>query len=261
MSAPAGNHVVTPRAGLVAAYEFDAGSGTRAVDASGESNTGSIIGASWASPGRFGDALSFDRPGEMVRVPASASLDLDDAMTLAAWVQPLESQAGWLTVLHRQTDAYFLTAGGGGADMNLTRLDGLRLAAVIGAAIWFCTALAGARGSWLAGERRSWWPPVALFVAGSVFDAAFAHSTLLVGPTLVAIWLAATATDRVEAATMCLLAAAFTAVSVGSIGGDGDFTRDDGAALARSAALGLLFVTEGLVGARRAWRRLPAPGR
>ena len=252
MSAPLEGHVPTPTAGLVAAYEFDAGSGTRAVDGSPENNNGSIIGATWASRGRFGKALSFDGPGEMVRVPASASLDLDDAMTLAAWVQPVDSRAGWQTVLHRQTDAYFLTAGGGGADMNLTTLDGLRLAAVIGAAVWLCTALAGARGSWIGGERRSWWPPVALFVAGSLLDAAFTHSTMLVGPTLVAVWLAATAADRVEAATMCLLAASFTAVSIASISGHGDPALDDGA-VARSAALGVLFVTVGLLGARRAW--------
>jgi hypothetical protein len=252
MSAPLGDHVVTPTAGLVAAYEFDADSGTRAVDGSPEKNTGSIIGAARAARGRFGNALSFDGPGEMVRVPASASLDLDDAMTLAAWVQPHESEAGWRTILHRQTDAYFLAAGGGGADINLTTLDGLRVAALIGAAVWLCTVLAGARGGWIGGERRSWWPPLALFVAGSVFDSAFAQSTMLVGPTLVAIWLAATATDRVETATMCLLAASFTAVSIGSLSGNGDPTHDDGA-IARSAALGVLFVTVGLLGARRAW--------
>jgi hypothetical protein len=40
----------------------------------------------------------------MVRVPASAALDLKDAMTLSAWVRPTESQAGWRTILHRQTD-------------------------------------------------------------------------------------------------------------------------------------------------------------
>jgi hypothetical protein len=49
----------------------------------------------------------------VVRVPASSSLDLSVAMTLAAWIRPADSQAGWRTVVHRQTDAYFLMAGGG----------------------------------------------------------------------------------------------------------------------------------------------------
>ena len=253
MSKPLGNGEVMPAPGLVAAYEFDAGSGTRATDASGEHNTGSIIGAAWTTRGHFGDALSFDGAGEMVRVPPSASLDLDDAMTLAAWVRPVGSQSGWRTILHRQTDTYFLTASGGGAHERLEALDGLRLAALIAATICLCVALAGGGGRWIGGERRSWWPPVALFVAGSLIDAALAPSVVLVGPTLVAIWLALTATDRVEATTTCLLAAAFTAVSIASVAGGVDLTGDDGG-IARSAALGLLLVTVGLLGARRAWR-------
>ena len=35
-------------------------------------------------------------------------------MTLSAWIRPTDLQAGWRTVVHRQTDAYFLMAGGGG---------------------------------------------------------------------------------------------------------------------------------------------------
>ena len=52
-----------------------------------------------------GAALKFDGTGDLVKVPASASLDLSDSMTLAGWIRPSESQAGWRTILHRQTDA------------------------------------------------------------------------------------------------------------------------------------------------------------
>ena len=47
-------------------------------------------------------------------MPASPSLDLDEAMTLLGWIRPAGLQDGWRTVVHRQTDAYFLMAGGGG---------------------------------------------------------------------------------------------------------------------------------------------------
>ena len=102
---------ISRAAGLVAAYAFDRGSGTVAADASGNGNAGKIIGATWTTRGRFGGALRFDGTGEVVRVPASASLNLRAAMTLSAWIRPSESQSGWRTILHRQTDAYFLMAG------------------------------------------------------------------------------------------------------------------------------------------------------
>ena len=92
MSSPQGRDGLRPKSGLVAAYEFETDPGGRATDASGEGNTGSIIGAARTPQGRFGDALRFDGAGEVVRVPASASLDLDDAMTVAAWVRPDSSR-------------------------------------------------------------------------------------------------------------------------------------------------------------------------
>ena len=101
-------------AGLVGAYAFDKGSVT--ADASGHHNEGAIAGATWTPHGRFGGALRFNGDGDMVRIPASRSLDLRHAMTLSAWNLPQGSQAGWRTILHRQTDAYFLDAGGGTYD-------------------------------------------------------------------------------------------------------------------------------------------------
>ena len=104
--------------GLVAAYPLDTRAGRVAADASGRGNDGVIDGARWTPDGRFGEALRFDGAGDMVRIPASRSLDLTGAMTLSAWIRPSRSQSGWRTVLHRQTDAYFLDAGGGQVDVN-----------------------------------------------------------------------------------------------------------------------------------------------
>lgn len=88
-------------AGLVAAYSFDAGSGTTAVDSSGNGNAGTLSGAAWSQGGRYGSALSFDGSNDWVSVPDSASLDLSGAMTLAAWVRPIRL-GGWRTVLVKE---------------------------------------------------------------------------------------------------------------------------------------------------------------
>ena len=72
----------------VAAYGFDAGSGTTAADQSGNGNTGTIANATWATNGRFGKALSFNGTNAAVTVPDSSSLDLTSGMTLEGWVNP-----------------------------------------------------------------------------------------------------------------------------------------------------------------------------
>jgi Concanavalin A-like lectin/glucanases superfamily len=248
MSTPIASSGASPDAGLVAAYAFDRGSGSVAADASGNGNAGAILGATWTTRGRFGGALRFNGADGLVRIPASASLDLRHAMTLSAWSRPDESQDGWRTILHRQTDAYFLDAGGGTYE-TLGTLDDGRAALLVGVAIWFCLMLAGTPTRRVGG--RSWWPPVALFLAGSGIDAALAPAGTLFGPTLVAAWYALTASHRGEAVALYAITALFTAVTLVSMGGAGtlDLGRDDGG-VARSLALGGLFVVAGLLGAR-----------
>ena len=206
MSTPSGSAPPSRAAGLVAAYAFDKGSGTVAADASGNGNAGAIIGATWAPEGRFGGALRFHGTGGVVRVPAAASLNLRVPMTLSAWIRPSESQSGWRTIMSRQTDAYFLMAGGG-SHRRLGALDNVLAALLVGATIWFCLTLGCGTARGVSGRRRAWWQPVALFLAGSLVDAALAPSGTLVGPILVAAWFAVTASHRVEAASMYLLAA------------------------------------------------------
>ena len=58
VGAPTAAHGATP--GLVAAYSFDAGSGSTAADASGNGNDGTINGATWTTAAKFGNALSFN---------------------------------------------------------------------------------------------------------------------------------------------------------------------------------------------------------
>ena len=96
---------------LVAAYAFDAGSGSSVADASGNGNGGVFEGGvSWVASGKFGSALSFNGSNARVRVADAASLDLTSALTVEAWVYPAAAQQGWRTVVQKETDSYFLAA-------------------------------------------------------------------------------------------------------------------------------------------------------
>ena len=101
--------------GLVAAYNFNAGSGTSVVDRSGYGNTGSITGATWTSLGKYGSALNFSGTGNLVVISPSASLNLSTGMTIEAWVYPSATQSGWRTIVQREVDAYLLHASSNAA--------------------------------------------------------------------------------------------------------------------------------------------------
>jgi Concanavalin A-like lectin/glucanases superfamily/Putative esterase len=92
----------SPDSGLVAAYGFNEGAGTTAVDASGHSHTAVISGAMWNTAGRFGNALSFDGVNAMVTVSDSSLLDLTTGMTLAAWVYPTAHSVNWNNVIIKE---------------------------------------------------------------------------------------------------------------------------------------------------------------
>ena len=98
--------------GLVAAYGFDEGTGTTLTDASGNVNTGTISGATWAT-GKYGGALQFNGASSKVTVPDSASLGLTAGMTLEAWVFPTVAPSGWRAIMAKDTDRYYLFAGTG----------------------------------------------------------------------------------------------------------------------------------------------------
>jgi hypothetical protein len=71
--------------GLVASYAFDEGSGAQAGDSSGNSQNGSVSGATWVA-GRYGGALSFDGVNDSVSLPALGTF-YKSGFTLEAWVQ------------------------------------------------------------------------------------------------------------------------------------------------------------------------------
>jgi len=77
----------TVSSGLLAAYSFNAGSGTTTVDSSGNGLTGTISGASWTSGGRYGNALSFNGTNSYVNLGNPTVLKGTGSMTWAAWVK------------------------------------------------------------------------------------------------------------------------------------------------------------------------------
>ena len=70
--------------GLRAAYGFDDGSGTTAVDSSGNNNTATVVGGGWTS-GQFGGAVSLNGTTNEVDPPALGTF-YKTGFTLEAWV-------------------------------------------------------------------------------------------------------------------------------------------------------------------------------
>jgi hypothetical protein len=125
---------------------------------------------------------------------------------------------------------------------------------VVVAAAWFLLVMVGSGGRWLGRRRRAWALAAGLLLVGCVVDAALVPSASLLGPTLLAVWFAASARDRVEAAIGWLVAVGLTAATLAAradVAGIGvSMERQDGS-LARTAALGVTVFVIGLVTLRR----------
>ena len=77
--------VLDPR--LVLLFRMDEGSGTTTVDGSGLRNDGNLTGGTAWITGVSGPAGSFDGSNDRIEAPPVASLDLRNALTIAAWVR------------------------------------------------------------------------------------------------------------------------------------------------------------------------------
>ena len=93
--------------GLVGAYGFDETSGTTVLDQSGQTNNGTISGATRTASGKYGGALTFNGSSNLVTVPDAGSLDLTTGMTAEAWVQPTALGNTWRTVAFKETGNYY----------------------------------------------------------------------------------------------------------------------------------------------------------
>jgi len=90
--------VTSTYAGLVGHWKFDEGAGATARDSSGKGNDGTIHGAGWGD-GKYGQALHFNGADNYVEVPTSDSLEMDDKVTVSAWINWTDAGDGWLGIL------------------------------------------------------------------------------------------------------------------------------------------------------------------
>ena len=74
--------------GLVGAWLFDELAGSVAVDASGLGNDGSLQGNPTRIDGQVAGGLYFDGSDDRVLIADHPSLDLQNAITIAAWLKP-----------------------------------------------------------------------------------------------------------------------------------------------------------------------------
>lgn len=79
--------------GLVAAYSFDEGTGPTVLDQSGNNITGTILGATWTTAGRYGNALSFNGATSYVDLGNPTALRLTGSMTIEAWIKAAANPA------------------------------------------------------------------------------------------------------------------------------------------------------------------------
>lgn len=90
---PAAAYGLSPDAGTVGLWHLDEGAGTVAGDSSGRGNSGSIGGfAGWVQ-GRIGQAVAFGG-SQSIDVPYASSLNTPTAMTIEAWINTAQTNAG-----------------------------------------------------------------------------------------------------------------------------------------------------------------------
>jgi lysophospholipase L1-like esterase len=88
---------------LMAAYNFDAGSGTTVADRSGRGNTLTLTSTSWSTSGHTNSALQFNGTSSRAELPPpAADLGFTTSMTITVWVNPTTLSNGWHTIVGRQ---------------------------------------------------------------------------------------------------------------------------------------------------------------
>ena len=92
----------------VAAYAFDEGQGSTALDASGNGRSGTVTNATWVT-GKYGKALSFNGSSSRATVADANALDLTTGMTLEAWANPTGTSNSWRDLIYKGDDNYYLS--------------------------------------------------------------------------------------------------------------------------------------------------------
>jgi len=85
-------------ADLAGYWNLDEGAGNVVHDRSGNGNHGTIYGATWGQ-GFFGGGLQFNGADNYVEIPTSDSLEIDETVSVAAWINWNDAGDTWLCIL------------------------------------------------------------------------------------------------------------------------------------------------------------------
>lgn len=128
--------------GLILYFTFDAGTGEKVTDTSGNGNDGEIQGGAKGAPGKFEQGLKLDGQTQFVLIQHNEIMDATEAVTMACWVNPAKPAVPiWLYYLISKWNYHagngrcyligLLEAGGmtffisnDGTDGGASRLDG-----------------------------------------------------------------------------------------------------------------------------------------
>jgi lysophospholipase L1-like esterase len=98
--------------GLVAAFNFNLGTGTVLPDVSGNNNNGTISNAVWSTTAHGSEpySLYFNGTSAIVNVSNASALRLTSGMTLEAWVNPTALNGILGDVIYKGANNYYLAA-------------------------------------------------------------------------------------------------------------------------------------------------------
>ena len=89
----------TPIAGIVGWWKLDDGSGTAAVDSSGNGNNGTVSNSPTWTTGLVGGGLQFTGANQSITVPSSGSLNVQSNFTVAMWIKMASANSPVLSTL------------------------------------------------------------------------------------------------------------------------------------------------------------------
>ena len=108
---------------LVGHWKFDDGSGTVAVDSSGNGNDGVFVGDPQWVPGKLGGALEFNGD-DYLDCGNNDSLQIQEAITITFWFQVEAFQNTWEAFMSKGDNAYRASRGGGDGDATHLGISG-----------------------------------------------------------------------------------------------------------------------------------------
>jgi len=111
-----GTSYIMADAAELGSWSFEDGSGSVAVDLSGNGNNGILNGSPIWTTGISGGALEFGGGSDRVIITDSPSLDVTDTITITAWIKPERTGTQYVVKKARYdiSDGYELSLSGGG---------------------------------------------------------------------------------------------------------------------------------------------------